>query len=350
MKKNIVILFIVTCSPISLFAPPKKQRNVTSTTTSVALAEEQQVPQQLVPPAQLAVVADERQDVLMASALTLPRVNHQQQALTATAAVTNRRALDDDDDDERALPAAPRSSFRDFHQAEEGEDTEAFLKKTVAELLQGVPEEDRKKFTEEWDLATGEEASTSQKIPTQAARIQEILVGLWARNVTGTYLKQRASVLLGLKTKSQTILEVIAQDKLKDFFETTNEQKAGDGIRWIDEALTEVLEDKNEYATRVILGALKTFTTPRSSLPPETLLRAKQFLIKQAKDRIESLRAETEDCIQNVRELSMLAHAADTRHATERGGSPILLQEDEIAEMAKKTLEGLQAQASSNKF
>lgn len=355
MKKKNTLLLLTLWLSIDLLAPPKQNKKTMTRDTAAASSspkEDRDIEQVQAVPTSLVDVANEKHPVT-----TIPVVSATALAVVRNATVTTGSAAaqrsrgGSDDDDDVALSAAAMSSSARFQLVNDGEeDQEAFLKKKVSDILAMVPTGEREQFAQEWDLSTGEEASTSKGMPTRATRIQELLVSLWAQKVTCTYLQHRVSVFLGLKTKSETIMEVISQGELKDFFETTNEQKAGDGIRWIDEALMEVLDAGNEHATRTILQSFKTLSIPRDNLPPATLLRSRSFLIEKAKARIESLRAETEDCIENVRELSMLAHAADTRHSTERGDSPVLLGEDAIEAMAKATLEGLQAQASANKF
>ncbi len=189
---------------------------------------------------------------------------------------------------------------------EQLEQTE-MTEKAIANLHERLKHE----RTAGWDTLTPEDEVPSTKpmppAPTFLTMLQKIPLDFWEKHVTNPNRIEYVLHFSGVKTYI-ILLQKLKENGFHPFIQDLNTNNAGEGNRWIDEALNQAIKDKREDIVRKIILAARAY---KEALPKTTLLNVVYFLNHCADKKRKALAADNEDYASDIHQLARIIQQAD---------------------------------------
>ena len=162
-----------------------------------------------------------------------------------------------------------------------------------------------------WDTLTPEDEVPSTKpvppAPTLLTQLTEIPQQLWESYVTNPNRIEHFLRFSGMKTYF-ILLQKLKENEFTLFIKDLNTSNAGEGNRWIDEALNQAIEDNREETTRKMMAAANPY---KKALPITTRQKVVAFLITCADKKRKALAADNEDYATDIHQLARIIQEAD---------------------------------------
>lgn len=99
----------------------------------------------------------------------------------------------------------------------------------------------------------------------------------YQETIQDTFVVEQFATQIKAVTRYSVVLTMINQGKFKQFVEFFDTKSSGGGLRWLDKAINQAIDAKNEDATRTILNKAKE-EKYLDQMAPTTKQRAQHFL------------------------------------------------------------------------
>lgn len=163
---------------------------------------------------------------------------------------------------------------------------------------------------EGWDTTADDEPSSTKPAPEPVgwfAAFTRIPQQWWDEHVTDKNRVEQFMRFAGI-VPTYIILRKKLQDGLFESFITDLNRNAGEGNRWIDEALQQATEDEQESTTRAIMEAARPY---KQALPPATRSQVAKFLTRRTEHKRAALIAEQEDFAIDIQDITRIIREAE---------------------------------------